>query len=337
MATQITVDRHVDKKGWKQAYFAKMRGFMGTFSKILIVGIDNIGSKQMMFMRHKLRGKAEMLMGKNTLMRKCLRDMSEEAGEDGDASLDALVEVIKGNIGLVFTDMDAAECRELLQEDKVQAPAKSGQSAPCDVWINAGPTGMDAQKTSFFQALNLPTKIIKGDINILTKQKVCAVGENVGVSEAKLLNMLDISPFFYGFLLENCFEGGSVFPPSVLDITTDTLLGHFGTGLGNIASIGLALGLPNKASVVHSILNGFNLVFSLALGSDDITLSTPGFANANLFKTDPEAWAAANAGGGGSGGGTSADTGDGVPVAAVATEPEPESESDEDMEMGLFD
>ena len=82
MATQIMIDRHVDKKGWKAAYMDKMRNYMGTFSKILIVGVDNIGSRQMMTMRHKLRGKAEILMGKNTLMRKCLRDMSEEARDN---------------------------------------------------------------------------------------------------------------------------------------------------------------------------------------------------------------------------------------------------------------
>jgi large subunit ribosomal protein LP0 len=335
MATQIAVDRHTDKKGWKEAYFAKMRGYMSTFSKILIVGVDNVGSKQMMAMRHKLRGKAEILMGKNTLMRKCLRDMSEEAGEEGDAGLLALVEVIKGNIGFVFTDQDAATVRDLLEEDKVQAPAKSGQFAPVDVWIDAGPTGMDAQKTSFFQALNLPTKIIKGDINILTKQKICTTGDKVGVSEAKLLNMLDISPFFYGMILENCYDSGSVFPPSVLNVTTATLLAHFGTGLSTIASIGLALGIPNKASVVHSIVNGFKMVFCAALGTDELELSTAGFANAKLFATDPEAWAAANAGGGGGGG--DADAAAPEAAAAVAA-PEPEEEeSDEDMDMGLFD
>ena len=47
------------------------------------------------------------------------------------------------------------------------APAKAGATAPLDVTVEARNTGMGPEKTSFFQALTIPTKIAKGTIEIL--------------------------------------------------------------------------------------------------------------------------------------------------------------------------
>lgn len=74
---------------------------------------------------------------------------------------------IKGNVGFVFTRSDLVEVREKLLENKVQAPARAGAIAPCPVVIPAQNTGLGPEKTSFFQALSIPTKISKGTIEII--------------------------------------------------------------------------------------------------------------------------------------------------------------------------
>ena len=51
--------------------------------------------------------------------------------------------------------------------DQVQAPARAGALAPLDVKIPAQTTTLGPEKTSFFQALQIPTKITKGTIEIL--------------------------------------------------------------------------------------------------------------------------------------------------------------------------
>ena len=50
---------------------------------------------------------------------------------------------------------------------QVAAPARAGAIAPCDVIVEAQNTGMGPEKTSFFQALNISTKIAKGSIEIV--------------------------------------------------------------------------------------------------------------------------------------------------------------------------
>ena len=102
---------------------------------------------------------------------------------------------VKGNVGFVFTNSDLKEVRDTILENKVAAPARAGAYAPSTVTIPAGPTGMEPGKTSFFQALGIPTKIARGAIEIVTAVDILTAGARVGPSEATLLNMLNISPY----------------------------------------------------------------------------------------------------------------------------------------------
>ena len=114
---------------------------------------------------------------------------------------------IKGNIGLVFTKDDLSDVRAKILENKVAAPAKAGALAPKNVVLPAQNTGLGPEKTSFFQALAIPTKITKGTIEILSDVNLIKEGDKVGASEATLLNMLKISPFTYGLIIQQgkCF------------------------------------------------------------------------------------------------------------------------------------
>ena len=52
-------------------------------------------------------------------------------------------------------------------------------------------------------------------------------GDKVGASEATLLNMLNISPFSFGLIIQQVYDNGSVYSPEVLDITEDALHKRF--------------------------------------------------------------------------------------------------------------
>merc|ERR1712127_416973 len=122
--------------------------------------------------------------------------------------LPALVE----NVGFVFTNGDMIECRDLLLENKKAAPARAGAAAPVDVIVPAQNTGLGPEKTSFFQALSIQTKIARGTIEIVNPVHLLKPGDKVGLSEATLLNMLKISPFSYGLQVVQCYEEGSFRP-----------------------------------------------------------------------------------------------------------------------------
>src|SRR5947208_13939817 len=97
--------------------------------------------------------------------------------------------------------------------NRVAAPARAGAIAPDDVSVPSGNTGMEPGKTSFFQALGIPTKIARGTTEIVSDVKVVTAGTRVGPSEATLLNMLNISPFTYGMTVVQIYDAGNTFSP----------------------------------------------------------------------------------------------------------------------------
>merc|ERR1712002_1160302 len=221
---------------------------------------------------------------------------------------------------------DLVHVRDLLLANKVKAPAKAGAIAPVDVTIPAQNTGMGPEKTSFFQALQIPTKITKGTIEIIQDVPIIKVGDKVGASEATLLNMLKISPFTYGLLIQKVYENGSIFDPEILDITDDDIKNRFMAGVANVAAVCLSINYPTIASVPHSIVNGMKNLLAVAAVTD-IT-----FKEAEMLKeflADPSKFAAAAA---------PAAAAAAPAEAAAAKAPEPESEEeDDDMGFGLFD
>src|SRR5690606_22820033 len=103
---------------------------------------------------------------------------------------------------------------------------------------------MGPEKTSFFQALQIPTKIPRGTIEILNEVHIIKVGEKVGASEAALLSMLNITPFSYGLDVQQVYDNGTIYSPAVLDVTSDELRERFLSGVRNIAAISLGINYP---------------------------------------------------------------------------------------------
>lgn len=274
--------------------------------------------------RISLRGIAVVLMGKNTMMRKAIRGHIEN-----NAHLEKILPHVKGNVGFVFTKGDLAEVRDKLTESKVRAPARAGAIAPCPVIIPAQNTGLGPEKTSFFQALSIPTKISKGTIEIINDVPILKPGDKVGASEATLLNMLNISPFSYGLLIEQVYDSGSIFSPEILDIKPEDLRAKFQAGVANLAAVSLSIGYPTLASAPHSIANGLKNLLALAAVTD------VDFKEAKTIKefiADPSKFLAAAAASA-----PAAAAGGAAEAKKEEKKEESEEEEDDDMGFGLFD
>lgn len=249
----------------KEAYNQKFCDLLETYDKAFIVHADHVGSKQFQDIRAGLRPESAILMGKNTMMKKCLRDYIEKTGND---KWSCLLDVLVGNVGIVFTTADLCELRDKIDVYKVGAPARAGVVAPVSVMVPAGGTGMDPSQTSFFQTLNIATKINKGSIEILNDVVVVTKGEKVGASQATLLAKLNIRPFSYGLVIHHVVENGSMFSPAVLDLTDDDLIASFMAGVNKVAAVSLATNYPTLASIPHSIVNSYKTVLSVAVATD---------------------------------------------------------------------
>jgi large subunit ribosomal protein LP0 len=305
----------------KEIYFEKLKELLNKYPSIFLVNVDNVGSNQMHQIRVALRGKGVVLMGKNTMVRRALRTILSEYPQ-----FERLLPHIKGNIGFVFTGSDLKEIREVITANKVAAPARAGAFAPKDVTVPAGNTGMEPGKTSFFQALGIPTKIARGTIEIVSDVKVVVAGTRVGTSEATLLNMLNISPFTYGMSVVQIFDNGNAFSPDVLDVDEQELIDRFLSGIKTIAALSLALKYPTLVSVSHSLVNAYKNLLAVSLATE---YTFEGSEKVKEYLANPDAFAVAE---------VAAPAAAAAPAAEKKEEKVEEAEeSDEDMGFGLFD
>lgn len=289
------------------------------YTKLFLVDCDNVGSNQIQQIRIALRGKAVLYCGKNTQMRRVLRELEGE----GHAQLEKVRMQLKLNVAIVFTNENLSEVRDTILENKVAAPARAGSIAQCDVIVPAGNTGMEPTMTSFLQALSIPSKITKGSIEILNPVNLIMEGDKCEASQCALLDKLGIRPFSYGLVVRSVYDDGAMYDPAVLDITDEQILGSFAAGIKNVAAISLETGLPTVASVPYSILLGFANLLAVAVETEY------SFKEAEAIKefiANPEAFAVAAA--------PAANDSADAPAAAPAAK---ESSSDDAGGAGMFD
>ena len=307
-------------KAKKDVYFKRMENLLHTYTKAFVVEVDNVGSQQLQTTRRQMRGIAEVLMGKNTLMRVVFKKFLED--HPGHAYT-ALVPKVRGNVGFVFTNADLPKVRDMILANRVPAPARVGAIAPVEVIVPAGPTGTDPGQTSFFQVLQIPTKIVKGQIEITNSVNLIKKGDKVGSSEAALLTKLNIKPFSYGLGIDCVYDNGSIFSVAILDIDEGQLLSRFSVALSAVAALSLQIGYPTQASVPHSIGNAYKSILAITTCLENYTFDRA----ESFFK--------ALASGGGGGGAHVAAVAGGAAAPKVEAPPAPKEEEVDALDGGM--
>ncbi|SBT77180.1 60S ribosomal protein P0, putative [Plasmodium ovale] len=305
----------------KQLYMDKLSSLIQQYTKILIVHVDNVGSNQMASVRQSLRGKAVLLMGKNTRIRTALKKNLQTVPQ-----VEKILPLVKLNMGFVFCKDDLSEVRNIILQNKSPAPARLGVIAPIDVFIPPGPTGMDPSHTSFFQSLGISTKIVKGQIEIQEHVHLIKQGEKVTASSATLLQKFNMKPFSYGVDVRTVYDDGVIYDAKVLDITDEDIVQKFSKGVANIAALSRSVGIITEASYPHVFVEAFKNIVALVIDTD---YTFPLMKNIKDMIENPQAYAAAPV--------TAAK--DDAPKKEEVKKQEEEEEEEEDgfMGFGMFD
>ena len=69
------VKKGISKREWKANYFEKLETALRSYNKFLLVNADNVRSKQFAEIRRATRSKCEIIMGKNTMMKKVIQNL----------------------------------------------------------------------------------------------------------------------------------------------------------------------------------------------------------------------------------------------------------------------
>lgn len=114
----------------KQEFAARLYKLLADNKNVLIINADNVGSQSMHVVRAELRKgpRATILMGKNTMIKYVIR---KYANDTGNQSFNKLADLCKLNVGLVFTNDDMKDVRDVLEKNKVLTHYTNGVRCYC--------------------------------------------------------------------------------------------------------------------------------------------------------------------------------------------------------------
>jgi len=259
-------------EGKKYKTYAKIMQYLGEYKQIILCEIKDLPADMVHKIRKQLRDiNSEVVCGKATVMSKAF-DHYLEAGNipafHNKETLKSLSEEIHHIQSLlIFTNEDLGKVTEVTSKFIIDKQAKTGALSPIEVTIPAGPTGMDSSQIEYFQALKIPTKVIKNQLEIVSATKILTVGQKITLSEINLMKRFNIKPYKHNVQVKSIYMNGKLYDNSILKITNDYMKACAERAIKNIAAFSLGAGVTTKASAPHAIMSCFKNIIGLSLGS----------------------------------------------------------------------
>lgn len=168
---------------------------------------------------------------------------------------------------LIFTNEDLGKVTEVTSKFIIEKQARTGAISPIEVTIPAGPTGMDSSQIEYFQALKIPTKVIKNQLEIVSATRILTVGAKITLSEINLMKRFNIKPYKHNVQIRHIYMSGKLYDEGILKITNDYMKAVTERCIKNVAAFSLATGVTNRASAPHAIISAFKNIVGLSLGT----------------------------------------------------------------------
>jgi large subunit ribosomal protein L10 len=225
---------------WKKEIFTDLLNLLDRYSVVAVADLPKVRSSQIQEIRKKLRGKAELIVAKNTILRKVADQMSGRK-----ENVDKFASALTGSKVLIFTQMNPYELIIFLDKNKVRVPAKGGDIATGDILIPAGNTGLQPGPViSEFNEAKVQTRIEAGSIFVARDTIAVKKGEVVSTKIASLLSKLGMKPMEAGLSLSHAYDNGLVLTPADLTFDLERMKNDFSTAAR------VALGLAVEANMI---------------------------------------------------------------------------------------
>ncbi len=235
---------------WKKEIFDDLLKLLKKYSVVAVADLQKVRSSQIQEIRKKLRGKADLIVAKNTILRKACEKIASEKKD-----ISKFADSLTGSRVLIFTQMDPFELIIFLSKNKVRVPAKGGDIATSDITIPAGNTGLQPGPViSEFNEAKVQTRIEGGSIFVAKDTVVVRKGDNVPTKTASLLSKLGMKPMEAGLSLSYAYDNGSVLGPNELVFDLDQMKSDFSSAarLAFTVAVEANIMLPETAPVIIS-------------------------------------------------------------------------------------
>ena len=241
MKTKAAHKTHVSKK--KIEGLSEITKLAKESRTILVASIKNIPLSQYQEISKKLRGKAVVKVPKKSIIFRMLDSLKEKSAEE-------FKEMIEESTAVLFSDMDAFDLASELVNKRSPAKAKTGQEAPADIEIPAGPTDLvPGPAISELGALGIQIQIDKGKISIKAPKVVTKKGEKISAAAADVMSKLGIKPFTIGFVPLAALDTKEKKVYSEIRIDRDGAVNEMKSAFAKALSFAVAIGYASPETI----------------------------------------------------------------------------------------
>lgn len=246
---------------WKKEEVEELTELLREHSVVGIARIDKLPSRQFQEVRQAVRDNATIRVVKNTLL---LRAIDEVNGDK--ANLDDLEDYVTGQTALILSEANPFKVFRTVEDNKASAPARPGDDAPKDIWVEKGETPFKpGPVVGDLQKAGLPAKIEGGAVVISKRHKVAEEGETISVDLADALSRLEIHPMIVGLDMKAVWEEGTVFDRDVLDVDPQAFVDDLVSAHARAESLAIEVQFPTARTMPRLLQRGFSHARSLGL------------------------------------------------------------------------
>lgn len=255
---------------WKKEIYNDLTSLLGKYSVIAVADLQKVRSSQIQEIRKKLRGKADLVVAKNTILRKVAQITATEK-----QNIDKFADSLTGSQVLIFTQLNPFELIIFLNKNKVRVQAKGGDVSSNDIVVSAGNTGLQPGPViSEFNEAKVQTRIEGGSIFVAKDTVAVRKGEVISTKIASLLSKLGMKPMEAGLSLSHAYDDGLVLGPNDLSFDLDMIKSDFWSAarLAHGLAVEATIILPETAQAIIS--KAYRQAVALSVESSFFTKET---------------------------------------------------------------
>jgi len=249
---------------WKKDAVADLKKQITKSKVVGIINVHGVPAPAFQTMRTNLRGKAEITMLKNTLLKIALEQAAKEK-----KGLDKLAGAVDGQCAVVTSDLNPFKLFKQLDSTKTKMPAKGGEIAPDDIEIKAGETPFKpGPVVGELQKAGLPAAIEQGKVVIKKDKVLVKKGDKIPREVALVLSKLEIFPLTVGLDLHAAYEDGMVYKKDVLAVDDVEMLNRVKAAASGALNLSVFISFPTKQSIRVMLAQAHMKALNLAVNAD---------------------------------------------------------------------
>ncbi len=251
-----------------------------------LLDMHNLPSRQLQQMKKEMKEFANIKMSKKTLMQIAI-DQAEkddiEQLEDNDATQPAFI----------FSNKDPFQLYQLIQDNKTSAAAEGGETAPNDIEIPEGDTGIGpGPMLGKLQQSGLNVQVDDGSIHVQEAGVIVEKGDEITADDAEILNQMGIEPLEIGLTLDVAYSEGELFSAEELDIDTEQYRTDVEAAAGQAFNLAVNAGIINEqtasAIISEAVQKAKNLAISEGLPVEETIEEALAYAKSNADGLDSQ-------------------------------------------------